>query len=382
MTIRPLAPAIALVAFASLVAPRGASAQSRYTLTPFVASNSTLPGPSTLYGAAVATYPGLFGVRASGAVGGLSSRQRPGEQGVGHRVGGYTLDLDGVLSAGAIPDLGLILGGFVPSVFVGVGVEGGRATDSAATTSAPVVSYGLNVSRAMLGNVGLESEARYRVPTSLQGGGAPPGLARGWEYRVGLTIGFGRRARSLGGGLPLPRWPVVSVPAPRPGDGSTAVSASASRVLSTADRYVGTRYRYGGATPDGFDCSGFVQYVYRAQGVTLPRTSRQQVGVGERVSPAVRALRRGDLMLFDATGERAGIDHVAIYAGDNRMIHASSSGGGVRYDDLTSTRGAWFVKRMVAARRVVADGRGLVKALDASLRAQQLPDPPDHAPKP
>ncbi|HWJ21442.1 MAG TPA: C40 family peptidase, partial [Gemmatimonadaceae bacterium] len=115
---------------------------------------------------------------------------------------------------------------------------------------------------------------------------------------------------------------------------STRSSATAARVLTTADRYLGTPYVFGGTTPDGFDCSGFVQYVYRRQGVTLPRTAAQQGGAGEKVRVAVKELRAGDLMLFDASSKRPGIDHVAIYAGNGRMIHSSSSGGGVAYDDL------------------------------------------------
>ena len=102
------------------------------------------------------------------------------------------------------------------------------------------------------------------------------------------------------------------------------------------------------------------------------------------VTPALRALRTGDLMLFDASTSRAGIDHVAIYAGGNRMIHSSASGGGVRYDDLSTKRGAWFLDHMVAARRVVADGRSLVDSIDPALlrAAKTLLDPPDQAPKP
>ena len=377
--------ALLLPLAAALAVTRPAAAQSRYALTPFVANNPTLPGPSTFVGASVATYPGVFGTRVSGAVGGLTS-SRDAQGTVSHRVGAYTADLDGVFNAAAIPGIGPLLGGFVPALFAGVGVEGGRVADSAAMTSGPVMSYGAIVSRTILGGVGVETEARYRVPTSLDGGAPAAGLTRGWEYRLGLTIGFGgrggRSASRNGGGIPLPRWPVASSPSSSGGGVERPATASAARVLAAADRQVGTRYVYGGTTPDGFDCSGFVRYVYRTQGVELPRTSRQQSGVGERVTPAVRALRPGDLMLFDASGDRAGIDHVAIYAGRNRMIHASASGGGVRYDDLSTKRGAWFTKRMVAARRVVADGRSLVGILDAALRAQQLLDPPDHAPRP
>lgn len=157
-------------------------------------------------------------------------------------------------------------------------------------------------------------------------------------------------------------------------------AATAARVLGTADRYVGTPYVFGGTTPAGFDCSGFVQYVYRNQGVTLPRTAAQQGGAGEKVRAALRDLRPGDLMLFDASAKRPGIDHVAMYVGNGRMLHSSSSGGGVGYDDLTTKRGQWFVDHMVAARRVVANGQSLVDAL-ASWAPAPL-DPPDDAPAP
>ena len=129
-------------------------------------------------------------------------------------------------------------------------------------------------------------------------------------------------------------------------------SALAARVVSTADRYVGTRYVYGGETPSGgFDCSGFVQYVFAKHGVELPRTSRQQVTAGRKVTGGAAALRPGDLMLFASTG--GAVDHVAIYAGEGRILHSSRSGDGVAYDDLSSPRGQWFLARHVASRRVV-----------------------------
>jgi cell wall-associated NlpC family hydrolase len=132
---------------------------------------------------------------------------------------------------------------------------------------------------------------------------------------------------------------------------SAPPSPVASQVLRTADEYVGTPYRWGGNTPsEGFDCSGFTKFVFAKYGITLPRTSRDQARAGTAVSANLRALHPGDLMLFAEPGEA--ISHVAIYAGNGRIIHASSSSGGVRYTDLNDG-GDWFVANFVAARRVL-----------------------------
>jgi cell wall-associated NlpC family hydrolase len=127
-------------------------------------------------------------------------------------------------------------------------------------------------------------------------------------------------------------------------------SNAASRVLRNADAYVGVPYVWGGNTPKGFDCSGFTKYIFAKSGITLPRTSREQVRAGSAVAPDFRSLRPGDLMLFAEPGEA--ISHVAIYVGNGRIIHSSSSNGGVGYTDLNNG-GDWFVAYFVAARRVL-----------------------------
>ena len=163
--------------------------------------------------------------------------------------------------------------------------------------------------------------------------------------------------------------------------GSSTGSASAARVLGEAEQYLGVPYKYGGTSPNsGFDCSGFVQYVFAQQGVRLPRTAREQAQVGAYLAPDWRAVAAGDLVMFEENGR---ISHVAIYAGRNRIIHSTSSGGGVRYDDLATRRGEWFMDHMVAARRVTPDARGLLLDLArgfANGTEVQL-DGPDHAPK-
>ena len=145
---------------------------------------------------------------------------------------------------------------------------------------------------------------------------------------------------------------------------------SAAAVIPTAERYLGVRYTWGGNTPSsGFDCSGYVKYVFEKHGVRLPRTSRAQASAGDRVPLDFSYLRAGDLIMFANKGQA--ISHVAIYAGDRKILHSSKSGQGVRYDDLTSNRGTWYRQNAVVARRVgtEAQGRGIVRDLVAELRA-------------
>jgi cell wall-associated NlpC family hydrolase len=92
---------------------------------------------------------------------------------------------------------------------------------------------------------------------------------------------------------------------------------------------------------------GFTKYIFANYRVTLPRVEQH---AGRAVSADFAALRPGDLLLFAEPG--AAISHVAIYAGNGRIIHASSSAGGVGYTDL-NTSGDWFVTYFVAARRVL-----------------------------
>ena len=157
---------------------------------------------------------------------------------------------------------------------------------------------------------------------------------------------------------------------------SSGSSASAARVLPTAERYLGVRYRWGGTSPKtGFDCSGFVQYVFAKHGRRLPRTSREMASSGTRVRPIWSQLKPGDLVLFAEPGKR--ISHVAIYAGRRRIIHASGSGRKVRYDALDTKRGKWFARRIGSARRVTPGGQALVNSL---LQTSLELDPPDRAP--
>lgn len=162
---------------------------------------------------------------------------------------------------------------------------------------------------------------------------------------------------------------------------STSAARTARRVLDSGEEFIGTPYVWGGSTPRGFDCSGFVQYVFREHGVELPRTSRQMAHAGVHVPVRIASLAPGDLMLF--SGTTSTISHVAIYAGNGRILHSSSSGHGVGYDRLDDTkRGRYFTSHFVAARRVIENGASLVQSLSYLERVAPFAgfDPPDQAP--
>lgn len=133
--------------------------------------------------------------------------------------------------------------------------------------------------------------------------------------------------------------------------GSPAPATLERGIVKTASRYLGTRYRFGGTKPGAFDCSGFVRYVYARHGIALPRTATDQSVVGHSIVVGLDSVAVGDLLFF-AT-KRGRWTHVAIYAGNGRIIHASAGSRRVRYDDLDSPRGRWFIEHLSSVRRVI-----------------------------
>ncbi|MCS7300915.1 MAG: NlpC/P60 family protein [Fimbriimonadales bacterium] len=133
----------------------------------------------------------------------------------------------------------------------------------------------------------------------------------------------------------------------RPSRAQTLATASGESLSAVrrALSYLGARYRYGGSSSRGFDCSGFTSYIYRQHGIYLPHNSAAQYRVGKPVSRS--DLRPGDLVFFRTRGRR--ISHVGIYIGDGKFVHASSARGRVRIDTLNS---GYYKKRYVGARRI------------------------------
>jgi cell wall-associated NlpC family hydrolase len=110
-----------------------------------------------------------------------------------------------------------------------------------------------------------------------------------------------------------------------------------NRIVSFATQYEGAPYRKGGTTPEGFDCSGFTSYVFKKIGITIPRTVGLQYSSGIRVARS--DLMKGDLIFFTRWSLTEMIlppEHVGIYLGDDRFIHAPSTGAAVKTDSLNN----------------------------------------------
>lgn len=124
-------------------------------------------------------------------------------------------------------------------------------------------------------------------------------------------------------------------------------SDKAQEVLIQALSLTGIQYKYGGKSPEtGFDCSGFVRYVFsQATKITLPPTARAISQMGKTVKKD--ELQPGDLVFFNTL--KTAFSHVGIYMGDNKFIHSPSSGGGVRVENMDS---AYWTKRFNGAQRI------------------------------
>ena len=157
------------------------------------------------------------------------------------------------------------------------------------------------------------------------------------------------RVRVLPPALPPAAYepaPPGAAPAPTPPAAATAAGLEIARI---ARSLVGAPYRDGGALPDGFDCSGLVNYVFARQGVAVPRDVRRQASAGEPVDRVNVA--PGDLVFFATTG--SGPTHVGIAVGNGQFIHAPTSGGVVRVESMSA---AYWASRFVTARRITVSG--------------------------
>ena len=156
-----------------------------------------------------------------------------------------------------------------------------------------------------------------------------------WDYEEEEAAGAGRKTKnSRDGGTP-----------PRPNAGVTNI------VLNRAHKSIGTPYHFGGTTPGGFDCSGFVQWAFKGAGIKLPRTAQEQSVSGYKIRDKSK-LRAGDIVAF----RRRGGYHTGIYIGNGKFIHAPRRNTRVRIESMDTD---YFARNYIGGRRVAGGSRSV-----------------------
>jgi cell wall-associated NlpC family hydrolase len=191
-----------------------------------------------------------------------------------------------------------------------------------------------------------------------------------------LAVTSGACAARSGGGVPRPRpfpgaalpptatpeqpaVPPATDPAPARAD-----AAPVMQVVDTALTFLGVPYRNGGTDPSGFDCSGFVQYVFSRLGIALPREVRDQYRVGQEIKLA--DVKAGDLLFFETVSR--GASHVGMAIGPGQFVHAPSSRGVVRVERYGAQ---YWASRFVGARRVAGPTASASGGLPGSSRSSR-----------
>lgn len=184
---------------------------------------------------------------------------------------------------------------------------------------------------------------------------APSATSVGILGRLGGTAG--RVAQASTADIPLPTPQTVGElqtgkgAIPLQVDHGGPVSPASSTVVKQAEDYLGTPYLWGGADPrKGFDCSGFVQYLYKQQGIALPRTTYQQVKVGQAVHDP-KDLQPGDILFFSDKGD---VHHEGLYIGGGEFIHAPHTGDVVKISSLSEP---YYQQQFFVGRRVTKEGQ-------------------------
>jgi len=199
-----------------------------------------------------------------------------------------------------------------------------------------------------LGPVGLQVEALYTWRSRMRVRSVSLGM------RIGSRIGRERAEQRL-----APESS-VALPAASPQDEATIRLATvapvsnntAGGIASTALGAMGTPYRWGGSSSNGFDCSGLIQYAYAQHGIEVPRTSGEQAMAGREIGRQLEQLWPGDILTF-ASDPGRGISHVGLYVGEGKFIHSANGGVQISLLSPTDSAGRWWWQRWVGARRVL-----------------------------
>ena len=144
---------------------------------------------------------------------------------------------------------------------------------------------------------------------------------------------------------------------------ASGTSSARTTLLNHGKKFIGTPYVWGGASPKGFDCSGLVHYLYQKQGVSIPRNSREQFSS----LPVASNPQPGDLVFFRRNGT---INHVGLYLGGGKMLHAPQTGAKVRIEDMG--RPNWK-RRYAGARRALKGEKIVIAANRAAASKSKVP---------
>ena len=132
----------------------------------------------------------------------------------------------------------------------------------------------------------------------------------------------------------------------------TEVKDTRQQIVEYAKKFLGVKYVYGGSSSKGFDCSGFTSYVFKHFGISLERTSKDQGSNGTKIDRS--DLKPGDLVFFDTNGGKNAINHVGMYIGGGKFIHASS-GSGTKCVTISDMTEGFYNKSYMRSRRYIKD---------------------------